>query len=241
MIETDHHVGRVLRFLDEAGLAETTLVVFTSDNGPENSWKERMATHGHDSRGGWRGGKRSIYEGGHRVPFIVRWPAGIREPGRRWNGVVGQVDLLATVAEIVGLEQLPAAVGEDSQSFAQVLTDPAATPARLPLINHAANGRFAITEGHWKLVLPHRQAPAELYHLHEDPVEARNVIEAHRVIAERLEKRATEIVCRGRTTEGAWQANDTGYWQDLAWLTEEAYEKTLRQGRTVPNGDTTQD
>ncbi len=122
MIETDHHIGRILTFLEKSGLDENTLIVYSSDNGPERSWPERLEETGHDSRGGYREGKRSVYEGGHRVPFIVRWPAGIDQAGRKWDGLVGQTDLLATFAELVGAK-LPDNAGEDSQSFASVLKD----------------------------------------------------------------------------------------------------------------------
>ena len=83
VIETDHHVGRILRFLDDQDLADDTLVIFTSDNGPERSWVKRVDEFGHRSNHIYRGGKRDIYEGGHRVPFLVRWPA--RNPGSGEN------------------------------------------------------------------------------------------------------------------------------------------------------------
>ena len=222
VIETDHHVGRVLQFLSESGLDENTMVVFTSDNGPEKSWQQRIKDFGHDSSGIYRGGKRDIYEGGHRVPFFVRWPKGIQKPGRRYDDLVRQTDLLATLAEIIGAD-LPANAGEDSQSFAPVLFDPEYNGNRLPVINHAMSGRFAITDGTWKLVLPHKKTKAELYDLATDPGESTNVIEGHANIVESLQKKITQIVVRGRTTDGTDQPNDTGYWNDLAWMTEEEY------------------
>ncbi len=228
VIETDHHVGRILKFLKESGLEKDTLIVFTSDNGPENSWKQRIEDFQHDSRGTFRGGKRDIYEGGHRVPFFVRWPAGIKQPGRKWDGLVGQVDLLATLAELVGKE-LPDNAGEDSQSFASVLFDPSSEHERLPLINHAANGRFAITEEQWKLVLPHRRAKVELYDLSADPAETTNVAAGNPEIVAALQKKITGIVCTGRTTPGKRQANDTGYWRDLTWIGEGEYGRLTRE------------
>ena len=70
VIETDHHVGRILDFLKQAKLDKDTMIVFTSDNGPENSWKQRIEDFGHHSNAIYKEGKRSIYEGGHRVPFL---------------------------------------------------------------------------------------------------------------------------------------------------------------------------
>lgn len=224
VIETDYHVGRILRFLDESGLDENTLIVFSSDNGPENSWRKRIEDFGHASSGPYRGGKRDIYEGGHRVPFFIRWTGGIKQPGRRWNGLIGQTDLLATFAEIVG-EEIPASAGEDSQSFSSVLFDPSSSHKRLPLISHESKGRFAITDGHWKLVMPHRKSKPELYDLSSDPTESDNVIADHADLVAEMTEKITDIVCNGRTTTGPAVANDTGYWQDLTWLTPDQYEE----------------
>ncbi len=222
VIETDYHIGRILEFLKTSGLDENTLIVFTSDNGPEGSWKKRLKQFGHDSRGALKEGKRSVYEGGHRVPFLVRWPAGIPEPGRSWDKQVGQMDLMATFAELLGTE-LPDSAGEDSQSFAAVLLDPKADYDRLPIISHGNNGRYAITDGSWKLVLPGKGKGAELYDLTVDRAEKRNVAEAHPETVERLAARITEMIARGRTTAGAAQPNDTPYWPDLSWMSEEQY------------------
>ena len=225
MIETDHHVGRILKFLDDAQLTENTLVVFSSDNGPEKSYKERVGEFGHRSAGQFRGGKRDIYEGGHRVPLLVRWPVGLKAPGRQWNGLVGQVDLMATFAELVGY-RLANNEGEDSQSFMDVIRNADSQHQRLPLINHAGNGRFSVTEGNWKLVMPHKHSESgfELYHLLEDPSETRNMHLENRELASKLKDRITEIVRRGRTTPGDSVKNDTGYWPDLVWMSQAEYD-----------------
>lgn len=228
LIETDAHVGRLLEFLDASGLGENTLILFTSDNGPENSWRQRVTEFGHRSNGPWRGGKRDIYEGGHRVPFFVRWPAGIVRPGRTWDGLIGQVDVLATVAELVD-RPLPPDAGEDSRSFASVLFHPSAEHHREPLVNHAANGRFAVTRGEWKLVMPHRRSDPELYHLAADPAETMDLASEHPARVTELTNAITHIICRGRTTDGPPAANDTGYWTDLAWLTPAEYDARVSQ------------
>jgi len=222
VIETDHHVGRILDFLKKSGLDENTMIVFSSDNGPERSWKGRIEEFGHDSSHIYTGGKRDIYEGGHRMPFFVRWPSGIKEPGRKWDKIVGQVDLLATIAELLDAK-LPANAGEDSQSFAAVLNNPKADYDRQPLINHASNGRFAITERNWKLILPHRKLGMELYDLNKDPEEKNNIASKYPAHVERLKKKLTDIVVNGRTTPGAVQLNDTGYWDSLEWISETEY------------------
>ncbi|MCA8990445.1 MAG: arylsulfatase [Planctomycetaceae bacterium] len=222
VVETDYHVGRILKFLDEANLAENTLIVFTSDNGPENSWKQRIEEFNHYSSGPYRGGKRDIYEGGHRVPFLVRWPARIPAPGRRHDNLIGQVDLLATFADVTSAI-LPDDVGEDSQSFAGLLFDEKFQHERLPTVSHGANGRFAITSGTWKLVMPQRKLPYELYDLENDPAETQNLAASEPQRVKELENQLTRIVCRGRTTQGSVQQNDTGYWSDLSWLTPESY------------------
>jgi arylsulfatase A len=225
MIETDYHIGRVLQFLKRSGLEANTMVIFSSDNGPERSWIQRIEEFGHDSSHVYRGGKRDIYEGGHRVPFFIRWPNGIKQPGRSWHGVVGQVDLLATIADVVDVP-LPENAAEDSQSFHSVLTDANAQYQRAPLINHSSRGRFAVTDGYWKLVLPHGKSTIELYNLSADPAEEHNVAAMHSELVVDLQKKATNIVLNGRTTPGAHQANDTGYWSDLTWIKKIDY---LRQ------------
>ncbi|WP_411845928.1 sulfatase-like hydrolase/transferase [Roseibacillus persicicus] len=227
LIETDYHVGRILDFLEESGVDENTLILFTSDNGPERIWPERIRDFGHDSRGGYRAGKRSYYEGGHRVPFLVRWPAGIAGPGRSYDGLVGQLDFLATLAELMGV-QLPDDAGEDSQSFARVLLDPDAERTRVPLINHGcADARYAITDGPWKLILPGEKTSMELYNLAQDPDESDNLVEAHPERVRELTDKITQIIVNGRSTPGSPQPNDTGYWEDLTWLTEAEYKELL--------------
>ena len=223
VIETDYHIGRILDFLNESGLDKTTMIVFTSDNGPEDSWRSRIQNFDHDSRGGLRGGKRDIYEGGHRVPFIVRWPQGIENPGRRSNALIGQNDLLATFASIVQVE-LPSDAGEDSQSFAQVLFDPESKYVRDPLVHHSFDGQFAITQANMKLILPHKDLPAELYDLSKDPSEETSVLEKYSEIGAALQQEITEIVVEGRSTPGEKQSNDTGYWDSLKWMTAEEYQ-----------------
>ena len=233
MIETDHHIGRVLDFLKKSGVDDNTLVVFSSDNGPEKSWPARIKDFDHDSRGGLKQGKRSVYEGGHRVPFMVRWPSGIEKPGRKWNKIVGQVDLLATFADLLGVE-LPATAGEDSQSFAAVIRDPAADYDRIPLITHGNGGkiaqRYAITDGDWKLIMPNEKNKLELYNLAQDRVEEKNIAAANPEKVSQLKTQLNQVIARGRSTAGPVQANDTDWWDDLNfWMTKEEYSELSKQ------------
>ncbi len=216
MIETDYHVGRILDYLDKAKLSKNTLVIFTSDNGPEKTWQERATKFQHQSNGIYREGKRSVYEGGHRVPFILRWPARVKA-GRKWTRPVCQTDILATLAELVG-QQLPANAGEDSVSFLNVLSGEKTQPQRPPMIHHGMQGRYAVRSANWKLVMETRKTGRELYNLASDPRESNDVLKQHPEIARELTEKITTIVNRGRSTTGPAVKNDTPWWPDLTWI-----------------------
>ena len=231
MMETDAHIGEVLDTLDRHELSRDTLVIMTSDNGPENTYPERLRRFDHASAGGLRGRKRDIYEGGHRVPFIVRWPA-VVEPATRSARLVSQTDLLATFAELLG-KTLAGGEGEDSVSFLPLLEGKPRAP-RAPLVHHSASGYFAIRDGRWKLNMirgsggslqPRRIEPKpgeltfELYDLASDLYEREDVAPAKPRVVERLRAAITEIVARGRTTSGPAVGNDgPGWWPELTWL-----------------------
>lgn len=191
MVETDFRVGQILESLDELGVAKNTMVIFSSDNGPENTWKDRIEVYGHHSNGVYRDGKRSRYEGGHRVPFLIRWPAKI-QAGSTCNADVCQTDLMATFAQMLGV-QLPGESGEDSFSFYSALTG--GTIQRGPIVHHSASGQFALREGSWKLIVNEKggkkgrhvaQTQYELYDLANDPSETNNLAAKH-------PERATEM------------------------------------------------
>lgn len=193
LVETDHRVGQVLEALDCAGVAGHTMVLLTSDNGPENNYRDWERIYGHRSAGVFRGGKRDVYEGGHRVPFIVRWP-GVVEPGSECDQTVSQTGLLGTLADwfAIGLPPDPML---DSRSFLDCLRGATAPP--FPLI-HQGRGRFAIRDGRWKLHLtPNGREvgdPVELYDLSIDPGETRNLLEAHPEVVDELAGWADSIV-----------------------------------------------
>lgn len=223
MIETDWHVGRILDYLDESGLAKDTLIVFSSDNGPENTWPIRQEKFGHDSNGIYREGKRSIYEGGHRVPFFVRWPARVKA-GSTFDGPICQTDVFATVAEILDYK-LPDNAGEDSVSFYDVLASGAAKAERPAIIHHGVSGRFAIRQGNWKLVMESKKKgeTRELYDLYVDPEEENQLLKPRgkadysEMEADMVEE-LSRIIKNGRSTPGPAVENDTGWWDDLVWM-----------------------
>ena len=144
-------------------------------------------------------------------------------PGRTCDATICQTDVLATISDLLNTT-LPDNAGEDSQSFLRALYGEE-LGERLPKIHHGSNGRFAVRIGDWKLVLPHKKAKIELYNLKSDPSETTNVADQQPRIVERLKQQITQVVCRGRTTEGKPQPNDTPYWDDLAWISADEYEQ----------------
>jgi arylsulfatase A len=211
--ETDAAIGEVLQALEQSGAAKNTLVMFASDNGPAPiaGMIDSLRAQGHDSAGGWRGAKQDLYEGGHRVPLIVRWP-GVVAPGTTARAVVGLVDVLATLAEMVG-RPLREDGGEDSVSFLPLLRQPAAPfDRRSALVFQSGNGSLAIRDGRWKLCLAPGSGglsapvpgsaderalpPVQLFDLETDPRETTNLQAAHPEIVGRL----TALLERYRNT-----------------------------------------
>ena len=185
----DANVGRVLQSLEDAGMTEDTLLVFTSDNGPV--WYENdVERFDHDSSGGLRGMKADAWECGHRMPFIVRWPGSV-SAGATSHQTICFTDLLATFSDVVGTS-LSAAAGPDSFSFFDVLKgrQPDDVAVRQHLVMKSGGGMMTIRSGDWKLIQglgsggfskPSRikpgkgQAPGQLYNLQADPAEQHDV------------------------------------------------------------------
>jgi arylsulfatase A len=234
MMETDYRVGQVLEALDKKGFADNTLVFMSSDNGAETGYAQRKEAFGHASNGELKGGKRDIYEGGHRVPFLMRWPAVIKA-GSKCDAPVGQIDFMATCAEIVGVE-LPPNAGEDSRSLLAAMRGENYEPG--PLMHHSSDGRLSIRDGQWKLNLfrgsggslkPMRVEPKEgepsfeLYDMKSDWRETTNVYDQHPEVVKRLTELATKIIRDGRCTPGEAQTNDGAQlWPELSWIPEAA-------------------
>ena len=218
VMQTDATVGKVLKALEDAGQAQNTLVVLTSDNGcsPQAKFPELLAK-GHNPSYVFRGHKADIYEGGHRIPFIARWP-GVVKPGTTTDQLACLGDLMATGAEIVGA-QLPQDAGEDSVSLLPVLRGEAAKPVRENVIHHSINGSFAIREGKWKLCLcpgsggwsdprpgkedPAKMPPVQLYDLAADIGEKTNLQDKNPELVARLTNLLEKQVADGRSTPGA--------------------------------------
>lgn len=207
VVETDAFVGAVLDALDRTGMADNTLVIFTSDNGGLYHWWEPkeaddlkhyrvnkrgqyVKDFGHQGNAHLRGTKADIWEGGHRVPFVVRWP-GKTPAGTISDELVELTDLLATCAAITGAA-LPDGAGEDSYSILPALLDKKpGKPLREYAVHHSLWGMFAIRKGDWKLVeqrgsggftRPRVIDPGkeggpigQLYNLREDPSETTNL------------------------------------------------------------------
>ena len=215
VMETDWAVGRVLAELDKAGVARDTLVLATSDNGcsPAANVAE-LERQGHYPSAQFRGYKSDIWDGGHRVPFIARWPAKVR-PGGTSGQLVCLTDLTATAAEVVGIA-LPENAGEDSFSFLPDLLGTGHS-ARTSVVHHSIQGRFAVREGPSKLCLCRGSggwgkdgddAPVQLYDLSSDVGEKTNLRAARPEEVEQLTALLTRIVSEGRSTPGKPQRND---------------------------------
>ena len=170
--EFDWSVGRVLAKLDELGIAGNTLVIVTSDNGGVAKSDEGQ-DFGHQSCGELRGFKGGLYEGGHRVPFLVRWP-GQAPAGKTNASLVVLTDLLATFASLVGADR-PLGAGPDSFDVLPALRGAAmAASARPAVVLHSGGGQFAIRSGRWKLIFDAALRPKELYDLERDLREQKN-------------------------------------------------------------------
>lgn len=147
VVEFDWAVGQLLASLEKHGLTQNTLVVVTSDNGA----RPHPSLNGHKCNGPWRGTKRQIYEGGHRVPLIVRWPGKVAA-GATTDETVCLTDFFRTFASLLK-QDVPVGAGEDSYDLSKVLLGrPYKRPLREATVHHSVAGRFALRKGDWKLI-----------------------------------------------------------------------------------------
>ena len=236
MLMIDDYMGQLMATLEEKGMTDNTLVIFTSDNGcsPEADFTI-LGEQGHDPSYIYRGHKADIYEGGHRVPFIARWPKVIAK-----NSVTDQLivstDLMATCADIINYD-LAANEGEDSYSLLPFFENKPTQIARKDAIHHSVNGGFAIRAGDWKLIMDAGSAgwsfpnprqvkaidtlpPIQLYNLKNDPAEALNLQEKEPEKVAELTQFLAGYIHNGRSTQGMIQKNDDfkGEWKQIEGL-----------------------
>jgi arylsulfatase A-like enzyme len=227
LMETDWVVGQVLAELDKQKLADNTLVIFTADNGCSPAAKiPALVAKGHKPNAHWRGHKADIFEGGHRTPFLVRWPGKVKA-GSTSAETICTSDLYATLAGILGKrDAIPARAAEDSFSFLPALTGKTSDrPARPFTIHHSINGSFAIRRGPWKLALcpgsggwsgpkpgaalKSKTLPlVQLYNLKDDPAERNNLQAKHPEIVKDLAAALAAAIRNGRTNLGPKQSNE---------------------------------
>ena len=234
VMQTDAAIGEIMAALEKSGVADDTLVIVTSDNGcsPQADYPF-LASRDHDPSAGRRGHKADIFDGGHRIPLIMRWPARIAA-GSRSDAFVCLGDFMATCADILGTK-LPANAAEDSISFLPLLLGRAAPAPRDTLVLHSINGSFGIRQGRWKLELcpdsggwsfprPGRDKTDglprfQLYDLETDPAEKANVVADHPDVVQRLGRLMRAYVVNGRSTPGPPQQNTpVPRWPQTAWM-----------------------
>ncbi len=242
-MEVDFRVGQVLDVLDEKGLAHDTLVIFSTDNGASagpNDCAKLERDFGHYCSHIYRGYKSDIWDGGHRLPFLVRWPDTIKA-GTKCDQAIGLFDLFATVADITG-QVYPDSAGEDSVSFYPALKGEKIDESqREALIYHSYYGYFGIRKGKWKLC----RCPAaggwginditddeareqglpelQLYDMEVDPGERANMVHEYPEIVQELTETLHRCIVRGRSVKGAAQFDDKisfKDWGQVVWLPE---------------------
>lgn len=223
--QVDHSVGEILRALDSFGLGKNTLVIFTSDNGSPGRDGTDMSgkinsvrRFEHNPSRPFRGIKSDAWDGGHRVPFLARWPGAIRA-GSVSDELVCHVDLIATAAAIVS-EELPPDAGEDSHNLLPALQGKElAEPIREAVIHHSGQGLFCVRQGRWKLILglgaggfsggilkPKEGEPrGQLYDLEADPAESENLYDEHPEKVSALTALLEKYKVSGRSAPGQTQ------------------------------------
>ncbi|QZE12732.1 arylsulfatase [Halosquirtibacter laminarini] len=223
----DHYVGDLVAELKKQGIDDNTMIIFTSDNGCSPMARyDVLKAKGHDPSANYRGHKADIFEGGHHIPFIVRWPAMIK-PNTKVDQISCTTDFMATVADILQLK-MQDNEGEDSYSMMPILMgDDSDHYQRDYTIHHSINGSFAIRKGDWKLELcagsggwsaPRPKKAKEmnlpdvqLYNIATDPQETTNVYREHAQVVKDLYGQLIECIDNGRSTQGVKQKNDEGY------------------------------
>jgi arylsulfatase A len=243
VMETDAVVGAISNALQRHGMTDNTLVIFTSDNGcSKAAGIDKLAAQGHKVSAHLRGSKADIWDGGHRIPFIARWPGHI-QPGSTSMQLICLVDLFATLEELT--EHRVKGLGcEDSVSFLPALGGKPIDSTRAGVIHHSISGHFAYRQGKWKLCLarasggwssprenqaPLDSLPGQLYDIEIDPSEMTNLYDAKPEVVARLVSQLKSDVLRGRSTTGPPAQNDV---QDIVlWKSKEKSNNSAGRSR----------
>jgi len=222
VMQTDNVLGEINNALSKNGLLDNTLLIFTSDNGCSKAANIKgLAEKGHIVSGNLRGSKADLWDGGHRLPFIVRWPGKV-SPGTLCHQLICHTDLFASLAEITD-RSLPPAAAEDSVSFVPALRGQEIQSTRNGVIHHSISGHFAYRRGRWKLLLakgsggwtspkegemPKTAAKIQLYDMTADLGEKTSLHEQHPEVVQDLLAQLKKDIERGRSTSGPKARND---------------------------------
>jgi arylsulfatase A-like enzyme len=223
VMQTDATVGAITKALEDNGLSKNTLVIFSSDNGCSKAANIKgLAKKGHVVSAGYRGSKSDLWDGGHRVPFIVKWPGKV-ESGSVNNNLICLTDVFATFSDIINVA-VPSNSGEDSVSFLPALNGKKIKSTRAGVIHHSISGHFGYRQGKWKLLLARGSGGwtspqeddttldnlpiAQLYDMENDTAETTNLYLDRPEIAEKLLQLLENDIKNGRSTTGEFSQND---------------------------------
>lgn len=238
VLMVDDMVGKIMKALEDAGIDKNTILVFSTDNGcsPEAKFEELQAK-GHYPSYVYRGHKADLFDGGHRIPCVVKWPAKVKH--HIVNQTICLTDFFATFASVADYK-LKDSEGEDSYNILPLLiNEQEGDVIREATVHHSIRGHFTIRKGDWKLLLSPssggwsfpkpgkddeviKTLPAvQLYNMKDDPSEINNVCAEHPEIVEDLKALMIKYIREGRSTPGIPQKNDgPEVWSQLSWMEE---------------------
>ena len=222
VMQTDDTICQIQDVLEKNGLSENTVIIYSSDNGTSRGANiPEMQAKGHYPSGQFRGSKADLWDGGHRIPFIIKWP-GVTEAGTCTNQTICLTDFFATLADYFD-EDIPAGVAEDSVSFFPALKGEAVEQeARVGIVHHSISGHFGYRKGKWKLLLARgsggwsspnelkskKEIEGQLYDMENDPRETTNLYQQKPEIVAELLSQLEKDVYSGRSTLGGESKND---------------------------------
>lgn len=236
VLMTDAMVGKVLEAVEESGEGDNTIIVFTTDNGcSPAAGIDELIKKGHYPNSIYRGHKADLFDGGHRIPCIMRWPKGAKP--HYVNQTVCLTDFYATFADINGYK-LKDSEGEDSYSLLPAIKSvKEIAPIREATVHHSIKGEFTIRKGNWKLLMSLSSGgwsyprpgkdnkiietlpPIQLYNMAEDPKESKNLYKEYPEVVEELKSILVKYIKEGRSTPGKIQKNDgEEIWSQVKWI-----------------------